>query len=64
MPDLRESKVSAMHHLGKKEPTGNFKWVLALILVLGLVALIKCPPQEIPALVQAFASWIPFRIQV
>ena len=53
-----------MHHLGKKEPTGNFKWVIALVLVLGLVALIKCPAQEIPALVQAFGSWIPIRIQV
>lgn len=53
-----------MQHLSKKEPTGNFKWALALILVLGLVALIRCPAQDIPALVQAFGSWIPFQVQI
>ena len=53
-----------MQHLKMKDPTGNIKWALALILVLGLTALIKCPPREIPALVQAFGSWIPFRVQL
>jgi hypothetical protein len=63
-PACVSQRVTAMQHLTKKGPTGNFRWVIALVLVLGLVALIKCPAQEIPALVQAFGSWIPIRLQL
>ena len=35
-----------MQHLKMKDPTGNIKWALALILVLGLTALISARPER------------------
>jgi hypothetical protein len=33
--------------------------VVVLVLILGLVAELRCPPQEIPAVIQAFTSSVP-----
>jgi hypothetical protein len=33
--------------------------VVILVLVLGLVAELRCPSQELPAVIQAFTSWVP-----
>lgn len=38
--------------------------LVLVILVLGLVALIRCPAQEIPAAIQAFGSWLRISIQI
>jgi hypothetical protein len=48
----------------KNRPTAAVVVLALLILVLGLVALIRCPAQDIPALIQAFGSWLRISIQV
>lgn len=45
-------------------PTATALAFALVILVLGLVALIRCPAQEIAAVVQAFGSWLRISIQI
>jgi len=50
------------------QPTRNIATavvaVALTIMVLGAIALFKCPSQEIPAAIEAFGSWLRISIKV
>jgi hypothetical protein len=52
-----------MHYLKSGAVAIAMSFALVL-LVLGLVALIRCPAEDIPAVIQAFGSWLKISVHV